>query len=253
MAVIEREETAALDEGYMLNPVDAARASIMINHDAFREWLSGPQSSALLVNGNTDLAANEGSSPFSLVCAQLSVTMDLDSQAFVVRWFGDNHRHPQAYTDSKDLIDIPREMLASLIGQLVWQLRRRNLVVDFSFMKKADWHHVADFTLNSLTRTFRELVAQLPASSIFTIIIDEIDQYEVGETSNNIFTILRRLLRTVHEVGKMIKLIATCRGKSTSIRELFAEGNVLEMPQDVEGDDGALWLVRNMERPRRRT
>lgn len=243
--VVIEDISACLRLGQLLDDEPKARAAAMVRHDGFKTFLVEDQrSSALLVNGRADLAIAEGISPLTRVAAELAQTISSASPAFSVAYLCDQHR-PVFGVASSPLL----ELMTSLVGQLLSQMRERGIEANLAFLTDADWHSLKRRKLNVMCVVFRELVGQLSAG-VVVCIIDEPTVYEMTSLHRDATdTVIRRLVRMANNRrdGVIFKLLVTCHDRALGISQYFlAPGQTIDMEQEVEADDSAEWYIARL-------
>jgi hypothetical protein len=240
----QKDREACLQLGDTLDEQAKARASAMVQSDKFRIWLAEDASSrSLLVNAHLDLEAAEAHSPLSVVDAELVKAFQDPVSVFVVEYFCSLHT---------DNIDPSRAssstgMMASLVGQLVTQMLDRNIEVDLSFLSKTDMKRVENDDLDILCIVFRELTLQLPAKTLLVCVLDEVSLYETLSLGKDTDAVMRRLTRLIaRPMEAVFKLLVTCRGQSLDFQQYFADIDILDLQEDTEVDDAAMWKIRNV-------
>ncbi|KAH8649231.1 hypothetical protein BX600DRAFT_474796 [Xylariales sp. PMI_506] len=229
--------------GRRLDSMAKSRAAAVIRNSRFKFRMGQETSSgSLLVNGREDLGAVEGSSPLSLVAAELAAISADTESVFSVSYFADQHR---PYMDPSNLSS-PVGLMASLIGQLVSQMVDRGVAIDLSFLTDADWHRVEKMKLAILHIIFRELTKQIPSRSILICTLDEISLYENSMLGGDTDATLRRLTRLVRNSEDItFKLLVTCRGHALGISKYF-ENDIVDLDENIEIDDSSAWQVASM-------
>jgi hypothetical protein len=240
----QKDLEACLQVGGMLEDDIKARASVMVQSDEFRIWLAEDDSSrALLVNGHGDLETAETESPLSLADAELVRAFEDTRPAFFVKYFCSLH------TENIDpsRASSPVGIMVSLIGELLTQMMDCQMEVDVSFLSKNDLKKVENDDLDILCIVFRELVLQLPPKALLVCVLDEVTLYETESLGRDIGAVMRRLCRLVVKSTEVIfKLLVTCRGQSLEFQQYFQDTDILDLQEDVELDDLAMWRVRNV-------
>ena len=233
-----------LDLGDKLEDAEKSRASAMIQSDKFRNWLvEDAFSSPLLVNGHRDLESAEGPSPLSFVDAQMIALLMRNRQAIVITYFCGMHGE----VDDQSRESPTARMMASLVCQLLTQIIEREVEVDISFLTKADLRSVESMELDILCILFRELALQIPPKITLVCVLDELVLYEAANMERETDAIVRRLTRLVAKSSDLVfKLLITCQGRSLNTQKYFNDKDILDLAEDVEMDDFALWRIQNI-------
>lgn len=240
----QKDLEACLQLSHTLDEQSKSRASGMVQSDQFRVWLAEDTSSrSLLVNGHLDLETAEVYSPLSIVDTELMKAFEDSSSVLVVNYFCSLHIEN---TDSSKPSS-PSRMMASLIGQLLSQMVDRDNDVDLSFLDKTDWKKVEDNDLDILCIIFRELVLQLPRQILLVCVLDELSLYETSSLGNCTDAVMRRLTRLIAKpMEAVFKLLITCRGQGLDFHRYFEAIDTLDLQEDVEVDDAAMWKIENI-------
>lgn len=126
----------------------------------------------------------------------------------------------------------PIDMLQSLITQL---LARSEFEFELSFVKKATKKGLANGNLQSLLRTFRQLVVQLPKNTVVFCFVDMISTFEIQlfeEDMQACWEMFSKLIGS--KAGVVFKLLVTEPGQ-IAIDQKHLE-DVFEVPEDFEGE-----------------
>lgn len=216
----------------------------MVQSDKLRIWLAESASSrALLVNGHSDLESAEGQSPLSLVDAELVTISERMESAFVVKYFCGLHTPGLNQSPTSSSVG----MMASLVGQLLDQMLRREMEIDMSFLKKSDLKKVESYDLFALYMVFRELVKQLPPKTLMVCVLDEVNLYETRSLGEDTDTVMKRLTRLVDKsTDVVIKMLVTCRGRALDFQQYFEQDNILDLDDELETDELAMWNIRHI-------
>lgn len=243
-ATVQKDLEECLQLGDILDEQAKARASAMVQSDKFRIWLADDASSrSLLVNAHLDLEAAEAHSTLSIVDAELVKAFQDSASVFVVKYFCSLHT---------ENIDSSRAssstgMMASLLGQLLNQMLDRDVELDLSFLSKTDLKKVESEDLDILCIVFRELTLQLPAKTLLICVLDEVSLYETLSLGKDTDAVMRRLTRLLAKpMEAVFKLLVTCRGQSLDFQQYFEGIDVLDLQEDTEVDDTAMWKIRNI-------
>lgn len=230
-----------------LDEQSKARAAAMIQSDRFRTWLVEDTSSrSLLVNGHVDLEAAEGPSPLSLVDAEIVRYSEVEAGpavSFVVNYLCGLHRQNMDPSVSSSSVG----MMASLVGQLLTQMLDKGVAVDVSFLDKTGLKNVENYDLLTLCTVFRLLAMQLPAKALLVCVLDEVSFYETRNLGRDTDAVMRRLTRLVANSTEILfKLLVTCRGQALDFQQYFDPSDILDLDEDVDLDDSAMWKIKNI-------
>jgi hypothetical protein len=231
--------------GDILDEESKARASAMVQSEKLKTWLveEGASSRLLLVNGHSDLAGAEGQSPLSLVDAELVTISESMESSFVIKHFCGLHTENIDPSPASS----PTGLMASLVGQLLGQMLDREFDIDTSFLEKSDWRCLEKQDLFALYMVFRELIRQLPPKTILVCVLDEVSLYETQALGEDTDVVMRRLTRLVAKsTNVVIKMLVTCRGKALDFQQYFQEDEILDLDEDMDADESALWKIRHI-------
>jgi hypothetical protein len=233
-----------LQLGDTLDDQAKSRASAMVQSDEFRIWLAEDTSSrSLLVNAHLDLEAAEAHSPLSVVDAELVKAFEDLESVFVVNYFCSLHTENIDPSRASSSIG----MMASLVGQLVTQMLDKDIEVDMSFLGKTGFKRVENEDLDILCIIFRELTLQLPAKTLLVCVLDEVSLYETLSLERDTNAVMRRLTRLLTKpMEAVFKLLVSCRGQSLDFQQYFENIDILDLQEDTEVDDSAMWKIRNI-------
>ncbi|KAH0429866.1 hypothetical protein CcaCcLH18_08148 [Colletotrichum camelliae] len=161
--VVPRDILRCAQSGYTMNDEQKSRAAAMIRNETFKSFLRDAHSSrSLLVNGNEDTARADGVSPLSLVAAELSRISEsagaADAPVFVLNYFCAEHCPSPLFPSSEASA---AGLMASLIGQLVSQMRVKGMTADLSFLSEKNWRRLERFDVKTLCILFKKLTKQL--------------------------------------------------------------------------------------------
>ncbi|KAJ0165468.1 hypothetical protein CTA2_11161 [Colletotrichum tanaceti] len=258
-----RDDIAScLRRGHRLPEKGKSKAAKLFRNDDFRAFVGQSRASAgLLVNGRDDLAAAaaDGISPLSLATAELTRISRSGGttefgQFFVVNFFCGEHRprlssldHPAAAWQSSAV-----GMIASLVGQLLSQAADRGMGPDLSFMNDSRWRKAERLEPKVLCTVFAELVRQLPSGALVLCIVDGIAVYETRAMQPQTMLVMEKLVRLVGKLAngpQIFKLLATCQNRALAVSQLF-RGRTLDLPETVDEDDAADYMISTMGRQR---
>jgi hypothetical protein len=244
LETVQKDLEVCLQLGDTLDEQAKARASAMVQSDKFRIWLAEDASSrSLLVNAHLDLEAAEAHSPLSVVDAELVKAFQDSASVFLVKYFCSLHTENIDPSRASSSIG----MISSLVGQLLTQMLDRDIEVDLSFLSKTDLKKVESDDIDILCILFRELTLQLPSKTLLVCVLDEVSLYETLSLGKDTDAVMRRLTRLLAKpMEAVFKLLVTSRGQSLDFQQYFEEVDILDLQEDTEVDDSALWKIRNI-------
>ena len=220
----------------MLSPTD--RAIALTCSPMFKEWLSYPKSSALLVNGDMIVGDRDPEKPpFARVIAMLMQRMDSriyrpstklnGVNVFYVGWFCDRHGHHD-----------PSMIMVSFVTQLLLQVSTHTF---YESTPRFDLREIPDLDesfenghLDQWYEFFLKLVALLPAKTALFCMIDNITfrnkphNQKQEKTLDDIVGYMLGLARWKNE-SLVFKLLVTA-----PLKELRWKGNAFEYTETLE-------------------
>lgn len=216
-----------LAKGRLLNLKDQDRIKWITNSSILKEWLSYPRSKTLLINGNSE--GNEVFSSTTFLNAKFCDALRCIEPIITLNFFFCSlHTTPIEGYDND-----PIGLLRSLIEQLV----SHNFAWDLTFLNQRNLNELKAADLDSLYRVFRKLLLQLPRITLLYCMIDGITYYERFEHHSNFEVVIERLLDIIDDCEKLvIKLLLTCHGRSTCIKDFIQDNDILTVPYTVDGD-----------------
>ncbi|KAK2777390.1 hypothetical protein CKAH01_12075 [Colletotrichum kahawae] len=245
--VVPRDILRCAQSGYTMNDEQKSRAAAMIRNETFKSFLRDAHSSrSLLVNGNEDTARADGVSPLSLVAAELSRISEsagaADAPVFVLNYFCAEHCPSPLFPSSEASA---AGLMASLIGQLVSQMRVKGMTADLLFLSEKNWRRLERFDVKTLCILFKKLTKQLQPGGMLLCILDEIYLYESRENAEYVVWYLSSLTEKQRYNRAAFKLLVTCRIRAMGFAKYFVQ-NTLDLDDDVELDDSADWEMQRM-------
>ncbi|PYH64406.1 uncharacterized protein BO88DRAFT_408554 [Aspergillus vadensis CBS 113365] len=235
------------------------RAEAAVSSPEFRRWLVSPSSSELLIQGDPDADGYELSG-MSLITALVCSTLQGREGHVRVVWFCSLHDEDDDNSSSCSSIDSCNHpnalshrsggvaMLVSFITQMLHQHAFNfSLWPGNATAKDLHLQNLARGHMATLANLFEWLVRQLPSTTIFSIIIDEIGCYETDSYLTDMLTVLKLVLRLSRsqDVKCIMKVLATSSGQTDEVGDFFRddEGCYLafdaldEMEENGEVDD----------------
>ena len=209
-----------------LSLVDQDRVEWMMQSPKLREWLDGPKSRALLLNGNGD--TNEMFSPTTFLSAKLLESLSHIEPIFLQHFFCSLH------TSSREDNDNATGLIKSFVSQL---LLRDDICWDLTFLSTTDVERIQQSNdLEAICALFRKLIRQLPTPTFLFWMIDGINYYERSERRRDFLKVIHELLSIIKDSnGVVIKLLLTCPGKSLYVRDALGKEDILTVPPTVDG------------------
>ncbi len=215
-----------LENGGLLYLEDQDRVKWIMQSDQFREWLNYPMSKTILINGNG--TGNETFSPTTFLSAKLLETLGNIRPIISLHFFCSLHA-----TSKGSMKEDPVGMIKSFIAQLVGQ----NVSWDLAFLTQVELNRIGANDFSSLCNTLRRLLQQLPSMTLLFWAIDGVTFYEGGEWRTDLLKAISELLNIMADCKKVvIKLLLTCDGRSSFVKDYIDKEDTLEAPATIDGD-----------------
>lgn len=218
---------AANDLEYILrqkitfNAASKGQASYLLQRQEYDDWFTSRQPDLLVVDGNLTTTRDSKISPLSLVCAKLIKEGLSDRRPGVLLYFFCSEN-----MSAKDGLSGPQRIMCSLLEQLLGSLDSRNCL-SLNFIDSRWWQHGLErLDLGILCRTFRNLISQLPTTSVYCI-IDGMSLYERELWKEDLLSLLemfRELVRD-HKLRQRVKVLITNPARMRYITSVVGEGS----------------------------
>lgn len=240
---ISQDIATCIRQGDALDEASKSKAAALIQNGLFKAFLSAEASpSSLVVNGNDDLSCAEGLSPLSLVTARLSIISSHSPRTFVLRYFCDMHK-PFSHDDT---IPAVLRLMSSILGQLITQLLRKSIDINYEFLDERRWKNLERMKPKALCKSMEDILGQIPENSIVLCILDEISAYEISPLRRDTEYVVKMFSSLAERSsGVIFKLLVTCRGRLLGSAKYF-EREILNMEESVEEEDSSTWCLSNM-------
>ncbi|KAI3396809.1 hypothetical protein diail_11638 [Diaporthe ilicicola] len=208
---------------------EQARAEQLVRTNQIREWLTGPNSSQLLVHGNYDRQAYI--SGLSLFCMSLTHTLAERVPRFIpLVFFCGLHTEPlrDAHTGGRALIQ-------SFICQLLCQHDFDNGSIPISPGALQD---IEQGDLGALCELFELLVHMLPNTVALFCLVDGVVYYEREEFRDDLEQVLMRVLQLSDQAGAHapVKVLLTSPTRTAVVRQPFPDELILSMEGMARAD-----------------
>ena len=190
-----------------------------------QEWLTGPRSRVLLLNGNG--AGSPTFSPCTFLGAKFLEGLRQVQPIICLFYFCSLHM-----SSRKD----HQEDASTLAKILVSQLLHCDVSYDTSFLTQEDLDKIEQNDLSTLCMLFQRLIQQIPSGTFLFLVVDGINFYERSERRQDFLDVLKVLLAVLEESDNFIaKLLLTCHGRSSFAKDLIRNDNILTVPTFVDG------------------
>ena len=201
------------------------RVKWMIQSRRLQDWLNSSESCTLLLNGNGD--ATDTFSPTTFLAAKLLDGLTHIEPIISLRYFCSLHMSSREGS---------KEDATSLLKSLISQLLLLDTPYELNFISKADLEKIEHDDFPTLCSLFRKLIQHLPSPTFLFWIIDGINFYERSERRRDFLDVVKLLLERVQESKEIvIKLLLTCHGKSSYVKNLVGKEDILTVPTVVDG------------------
>lgn len=191
-----------------------------------RKWLNHPRSKIILVNGNK--TGTEVFPPTTFLAAKMVETLQAIEPIITLQFFCSLHA-----TANSDVKDNAITMLKSLIAQLLLS----DVAWDLAFISQENVDRIEGNDLEILCRVFFRLLQQLPNMTFLYWTIDGINFYERTEWRGDFLRIINELLNIIESCKQVvIKLLLTCHGRSSFVKDYIDDEDILLVPSTVDGD-----------------
>ncbi|KXH59599.1 hypothetical protein CSAL01_04355 [Colletotrichum salicis] len=187
---VQREASRAF------NPRAESQAHTILNQDRFFDWMQQGHPDIPLVDGGLPGSAQDGISPMSLLCANLSLTLrELEPDSIFAMFVCGLHTSP--YND--DWYG-PSGMLRFLVAQLLLALLERNSL-DLGCLDRRSHVRVLErHDLEASSDLFGDLARQFDAETTIYVIIDGVSKFDVD--FRNTFQKLEMAIRWLEDIVK---------------------------------------------------
>ncbi|KAK0510773.1 hypothetical protein JMJ35_007205 [Cladonia borealis] len=221
-----RDLRRCLANGHLLSTEDQDRVKWIMRSPQLRMWLNCPRSKSILVNGNK--TGNEVFSPTTFLAAKMLETLEAIEPMIRLNFFCSLRA-----TGSKSTKDDAIWMIKSLIAQLLV----KDFAWDLTFLSQEDVDRIKADHLQTLCRFFHDLLQQLPKMTFLYWMIDAITFYERLEWRGDFLKAINELLNIMDSCKQVvIKLLLTCHGRSSFIKDYIDDEDILLVPSIIDGD-----------------
>lgn len=223
--------TAAKDLQYALGQGQVAKTIPQINFlfqtPRFQYWLQGRMSNFVFVDGNIETYALDKVSPFTVLCAMLSLNVHTMPEAMSIHFYCGLH------TGSHDSVSGPRGLLRSLIAQLLLAYED----FDLRFIHSPQYYsELAQHDIGRLCDTFRHLIRQLPADKVVFCLIDGVAFFDSWKLQEELSFVIHKLGALANHtfpdqpIFKLLMISARCTRR---LRDLVPPHAYVELGENV--------------------
>lgn len=214
-----------LTKGTTLSLKEQDRVKWIMQSRQLQEWLTGPRSRALLLNGNGEESPTF--SPCTFLTAKILEGLRQVQPIVCLFYFCSLHMSSR---------EDRQEDASTLAKTLVSQLLHCEVSYDTSFLTHEDLEKIEQNNLSTLCMLFQRLMQQIPSGTFLFFVVDGVNFYERSERREDFLEILKVLLAELEECHKSIfKLLLSCHGRSSFAKDLIQTENILTVPTFVDG------------------
>jgi hypothetical protein len=240
---------SCIEYGYELPEAAKSCASTLFRTEAFQTWLSGETlSTALLVNGASDVESNDAISSLSYLLARFIDSTKTTESIVSLSYFCGLHTSTDnsGFQSTPDTSPSPQGMMKSLLAQIIWQAKSKKIPMDVSFVTDEQLQKLAgDGEIRTIYDIFKGCFMQLPRETICFCIIDSVSSFESSEFRDEIINVvgqIRRLTLVHNKNNCAFKLLCSCPGWSTAVHGVFKPGQVVEIEDDGVDEETSMDL-----------
>lgn len=231
--------SATSDIQFVLGQEEVAKSTYdgncLLRMEKFQQWLSGSLSSFVFVDGNVESHALDRVSPFTVLCATLSLNLHKMPEAISIHFYCGLHE------GSHDGLNGLTGLLRSLISQLL--LVHENF--DLRFIHSSGYFaELARYDISHLCDTFEQLVWQIPNNKVLFCLVDGItffDNWKWRENLSFVLLKLKALADSRSREGPVFKLLMTNARCTSQLKGLLPPQYILEVSE--AGDSGGLAIT----------
>lgn len=220
--IIDRDEV--LKKGSTFGEETLGRGRWLLIMESFKQFMRGPSSRLLLVDGYCGDLCDSKVSPLSVLCATLAATLDQSDSSKVLHFFCGQHCR------RRDTLSGPQGLLRSLIYQII--------VYPDLFGPETKWEsdvpqeQLAAEDLTGLCAIFSQMIRSIDRQFTVYCILDGISEFETSlygwlNQLKQVFQLLHGIIANVAEnqTGPRFKLFMTSAEKSTRISRMVKKGD----------------------------
>ncbi|CAG8961513.1 hypothetical protein HYFRA_00013864 [Hymenoscyphus fraxineus] len=224
----------AISHGQAASRTFQQKAQSLMQNSRLKSWLTSPESSTLLVNGN---GTREKISSLSLTCGMLAKSLESFEGSISLSYFCGMH---SGVEESEGV----QNMLAELTHQLLSSFPH----FDLNFVKiRHTPSDIKSHNLDVLCHIFSGLVHQLPEDQITFCVIDGITFYEYGKHNPDFREVVSMLVDLAENCSTVFKLLITSSTKSISIDNLIDKKDILNLKDGGNYNDRGLSIRKALE------
>jgi len=215
-----------LAQGRSLEAYDQDRVKWIMSSKQVRAWLKHPKSRVLLINGNGD--EHETFGPTSFLAALILDSLEDIEPIITLHFFCSLH-----ITTQEGIADDAIGIMKSLIVQILLS----SMDWDLSALNAYDTQQLGISELEALCGLLRLLVKQMPPMTLLYLIIDGITLYERTQRCQSFLKAIKEVINIMDDCPQLVmKLLLTCHGRSSFVRDYVDREDTLTVPADVDGD-----------------
>ncbi len=204
----------------------------LLHTPRFQDWLSSLESDLLFVDDRSQMYTLDKVSPFSFLCATLSLSSQEMPEAASINFYCGLHAGRQGSLSG------PEGLMRSLISQLL-----QYGDYDFHFVNSEEYFaQVEQHDLERLCDTFQHLIQQLPRSLVLFCMIDAFSSYDCSRWKEELHFSLTTLQVLVDRLttGPILKILLTVNRSSRQLRERVMPHCYIEVADNSTYCDGGI-------------
>ena len=214
-----------LSKGKTLSLKEQDRVKWMMQSRQLQEWLAGPRSRALLLNGNGE--GNPIFTPCTFLTAKFLEGLRHVQPIICMFYFCSLHMSSR---------EDQREDASTLAKTLISQLLHCDVPYDTSFLTQEDLEKIEQNDLSTLGMLLQRLMQQIPSGTFLFLVVDGVNFYERSERRQDFLEIIKILLTVLEEChNSVFKLLLSCHGRSSFVKDLIRNEDILTVPAFVDG------------------
>ena len=215
-----------LESGPLLSLEEQDRVKWIMRSPGLRKWVTYPQSTTILINGNMD--ANEVFSPTTFLAANVVETLQAIKPIITIQYFCSLRATAK---------NAAKYNASTILKSFIAQLLLNDVAWDLTFMGQEKIDKIESNDLKTLFDVFFRLLQQLPPMTFLYWIIDGITFYERSEWRDDLLKVIKKLLKIVKRCEKVvIKLLLTCHNQSYFVKDYIEAPDRFLVPSTVDGD-----------------
>ncbi|KAM0216978.1 hypothetical protein ACHAQD_007697 [Fusarium lateritium] len=176
------------------HPTSQSQAFSALNHDRFFDWMHLGHPDLIYIDGNCQVNPTDSTSPLSLLCARIGLTMaKMEPDNVFVHFYCGLHVDP-----GRNNWYGPDGMVRSVLVQLLTALVDKD-ILDMSFLNRRSFvRDLEDHDIHALCDMFHRLVQQFDAETTIYCFIDSVSKFDIDFRGT--FTLLKVILERIQDI-----------------------------------------------------